>query len=104
MFDKLRRYAVAKIARRAGGDDEDSPDEDEEGLTEEQRAARRRKKQQERAVLKSQLGSSPSVRYRSTKLSCVEHAKMMDLQYFLEMVDRESARSARHCDTLMLTS
>ncbi|KAI9784802.1 MAG: hypothetical protein M1839_001532 [Geoglossum umbratile] len=59
---------VARIARRAGGDDEDSPDEEEEGeLTEEQRATRRRRGRE--------------------KVALKEHAKMMDLQYFLEMVD-----------------
>ncbi|KAH0539096.1 hypothetical protein FGG08_004334 [Glutinoglossum americanum] len=64
---------AAEIARRAGHDDEVSPDEDEEELTEEQRDARKREKQEETAALK-------------------KHAKMMDLQYFLEMVDRESHR------------
>ncbi|KAI9764528.1 MAG: hypothetical protein M1840_008354 [Geoglossum simile] len=64
----LNYYTVARIARRAGGDDEDSPDEEEEEMTEEQRATRRQKKQEEKLALK-------------------EHAKMMDLQYFLEMVD-----------------
>ncbi|KAH0562457.1 hypothetical protein GP486_002849 [Trichoglossum hirsutum] len=70
---------VASIARRAGGDDEEDLDEDEEELTEEQRAMKRQKKQEEKAALR-------------------KHAKVMDLQYFLEMVDRESPRSTGSCN------
>jgi hypothetical protein len=60
---------IGLIARRAGGDeDSDTESEEENNATEEQQEARRKRKLEER-------------------LQRQKAAKMMDLQYFLEMVD-----------------
>jgi hypothetical protein len=59
---------VGEIARRAGGDDPSDPSQDEDDMSPEERAKYKR----ERARQKSQREKT---------------AKMMDLQYFLEMVD-----------------
>jgi hypothetical protein len=61
---------VGEIARRAGGDDPEEATEDEEETTPEQREEGRQKKAQQRADRE-------------------KTAKMMDLQYFLEMVDQK---------------
>jgi len=59
---------VGEIARRAGGDDPDDSSEDEEAMTPEQKEEARQKK----ALQKAEREKT---------------AKVMDLQYFLEMVD-----------------
>ncbi|KAB8304178.1 hypothetical protein EYC80_003597 [Monilinia laxa] len=62
---------IGMIARRAGGDeesDEESDEECSEGLNEEERIARRKRRLEEKAARQ-------------------KAAKIMDLQYFLEMVD-----------------
>jgi hypothetical protein len=61
---------VGEIARRAGGDDPEEATENEEETTPEQREEGRQKKAQQRADRE-------------------KTAKMMDLQYFLEMVDQK---------------
>jgi hypothetical protein len=61
---------VGEIARRAGGDDPDDPSEDEEEMSVEQRREYTRTKSQQKAERE-------------------KTAKMMDLQYFLEMVDQK---------------
>ncbi|CAI6282704.1 unnamed protein product [Periconia digitata] len=59
---------VGEIARRAGGDDPVEPSEDEDAMSPEERRRYQRKKMEQRAERE-------------------KTAKMMDLQYFLEMVD-----------------
>lgn len=61
---------VGEIARRAGADDPDDASETEDDQSSEERAEHRRKKIEERAERE-------------------KTAKMMDLQYFLEMVDQK---------------
>ncbi|KAH7123949.1 hypothetical protein B0J11DRAFT_326277 [Dendryphion nanum] len=61
---------VGEIARRAGGDDPADPSTDEDEMSSEERREHRRKKAQ-------------------LKVEREKTAKMMDLQYFLEMVDGE---------------
>lgn len=61
---------VGEIARRAGGDDPSDPSEDENEMSPKQRAEYKRKKTRQKAERE-------------------KTAKMMDLQYFLEMVDQK---------------
>jgi hypothetical protein len=61
---------VGEIARRAGGDDPEDPSEDEGTMSAEGRREYRQKKAQQKAERE-------------------KTAKMMDLQYFLEMVDQK---------------
>lgn len=61
---------VGEIVRRAGGDDPSEPSEDEDDMTQEEREEYHRKRAE-------------------NKREREKTAKMMDLQYFLEMVDQK---------------